>query len=143
MQPLAKDLRLLIGGIRIANDLERMGDYAKSVAKYTIKHGSVNAEIMTLIDDLNKLLLANVKATFELFKNPSVKEAYRVAAMDDDLDANFKALLYRIVDNKSMAIQDVLELTAVLRNIERTGDHAKNICEIVIYISNGEFIDFG
>lgn len=140
LQPLAKDLRLLIGGIRIANDLERIGDYAKNIARYVVRTGALEPVLMERFLVLKELLMNNVRKTFELLEDRSIKRAYDLALRDDDLDVIFKSLLVQVVDLK---VDHIVELTGMLRNVERAGDHAKNICEIVIYIENGEFIDFG
>lgn len=143
LQPLAKDLRLIIGGIRIANDLERMGDYAKSVARFVIKVPNLNESLVHEIDSLQSLLMHNLEETFSLLSHRDIKGAYDASLLDDDLDMVVKALLYKVVEDKLTNSANIIEVTSILRSIERAGDHAKNICEIVIYIENGEFIDFG
>lgn len=143
MQPLAKDLRLLIGGIRIANDLERIGDYAKSIARFVIKVPPLSDSIMEGVNQLKDLLMANLRSIIELLHKSDVKKAYEIALKDDDLDVAFKSLLLRVVEDQETLSRNIIEISGMLRNIERAGDHATNICEIIIYIENGEFIDFG
>lgn len=143
LQPLAKDLRLLIGGIRIANDLERIGDYAKSIARFVIKVPKLNDALLGRIDNLSIQLMSNIRDTIDLLSHPDVKRAYEVALKDDDLDHIFRALLLSVVDDQETIASNIIEVSGMLRNIERAGDHATNICEIIIYIENGEFIDFG
>lgn len=142
MQPLAKDLRLLIGGIRIANDLERMGDYAKSIGKYVMRFDELGEDTMSIVTQLNNYLSHFLYDTFQLIRSDSPLDPYAVAALDDDLDSKFKSVIYKLVDDRSMKSESIIQITGVLRNIERAGDHAKNICEACIYINTGEFVDF-
>ncbi len=142
MQPLAKDLRLLIGGIRIANDLERMGDYAKSVSKYVMKFEPLSEELLVQITQLTDYLSHFIFDAFQLLKEDHELNAAEVAQRDDTLDAMFKGVIYKLVDDRILNTESIIQITSVLRNIERAGDHAKNICESSIYIETGDFIDF-
>lgn len=142
MQPLARDLRLLIGGIRIANDLERMGDYAKSIAKYVMRFDVLSDTTLESVNNLNNYLSHFVYDTFQLLRDEHDKTAEEVAMLDDNLDAMFKSVIYKLVDDRTLASESIIQITGVLRNIERAGDHAKNICEASIYIDTGEFVDF-
>lgn len=142
MQPLARDLRLLIGGIRIANDLERMGDYAKSIARYIVKFDPITGKTHDSIMQMNNYLSHFIYDAFQLIREDHDKDAHEVALLDDTLDAMFKSVIYRIVDDRTLDPQTIIQITGVLRNVERAGDHAKNICESSIYIETGDFIDF-
>lgn len=142
MQPLARDLRLLIGGMRIANDLERMGDYAKSIAKYVMRFDTLSESTLANVTTLNNYLSHFLYDTFQLLREDHDKSAREVALLDDHLDSLFKSVMYKLVDDRSLAPESIIQITSVLRNIERAGDHAKNICEASIYIETGEFIDF-
>lgn len=142
MQPLAKDLRLLIGGIRIANDLERIGDYAKSIAKYVMRFEPLGEKTLSAVNHLNNYLSHFLYDAFQLLQESHDHNAYEIAGLDDHLDSLFKGVLYRLVDDRELAPEAIIQITGVLRNIERAGDHAKNICEASIYIDTGEFVDF-
>lgn len=142
MQPLAKDLRLLIGGIRIANDLERMGDYAKSIAKYVMRFEPLSEQTLASVNQLNEYLSKFIYDSFQLIHKNHDLNAYDIAQQDDTLDAMFKSVIYKLVDDRSLQAESIIQITSVLRNIERAGDHAKNICESSIYIDTGDFVDF-
>lgn len=142
MQPLAKDLRLLIGGIRIANDLERMGDYAKSIAKFVLKFDPLSPSTLELFNQLNNYLAHFIYDAIQLIHEDHERNAYDIATQDDTLDSMFKALIYKLMDDENLDTGTIIQITGVLRNIERAGDHAKNICESSIYIETGNFIDF-
>ncbi|HEY4536970.1 MAG TPA: phosphate signaling complex protein PhoU [Erysipelothrix sp.] len=143
LQPVAKDLRLLIGGIKIANDLERIGDYGKNMGRFVIKS---DEDITPYVKDLKALIavfLTNFKDALALIEKRDVKHAHQVALADEQLDASFNRFMQEL-NNKTMKEKAFpLEISGLARNIERAGDHAKNIAEEVIYIVNGQHIDFG
>ncbi|WP_159519735.1 phosphate signaling complex protein PhoU [Erysipelothrix urinaevulpis] len=143
MQPVAKDLRMLIGGIKIANDLERIGDYAKNIGRFVIKSKTVDPRFREEIVNLTNIFLNNFDEVLDVMEKRNVKEAYRVASLDDDLDMEFKAFTHLLADNAEKNDGFPFELTTIARNIERAGDHSKNICEQIIYIVKGQHIDFG
>lgn len=143
MQPVAKDLRLLIGGIKIGNDLERIGDYAKNIGRFVIK-AKTNADTNEKeISKLTELFLNNFDEVLKVLKTRNIKEAYRVADLDDHLDNEFNLLVSFLTENLNKNDAFPVELTTIARNIERAGDHSKNICEQIIYIEKGRHIDFG
>lgn len=141
LQPVAKDLRTLIAGIKIATDFERIGDYAKNIARYVIKKDEEQDKFDTEISELMDLFLHNFDETLKVVQNKDVKRAYQVAELDDDLDLAFQTLIHKIADAK-MNLYPV-SLVTMLRNVERAGDHSKNICEQVIYINKGLHVDLG
>ena len=113
------------------------------MARFVIKVPNLNESLVHEIDSLQSLLMHNLEETFSLLSHRDIKGAYDASLLDDDLDMVVKALLYKVVEDKLTNSANIIEVTSILRSIERAGDHAKNICEIVIYIENGEFIDFG
>lgn len=143
MQPVAKDLRLLIGGIKIANDLERIGDYAKNIARFVINTKSIKQEVQEEISKLMDLFLINFDETLIVLEKRNLEEAYRVAELDEALDLNFKTYVSFLNENLESGLDYPFDLINIARNIERAGDHSKNICEEIIYIVKGSHIDFG
>ena len=143
MQPVAKDLRLLIGGIKIVTDLERIGDYAKDIGRFVINSNSVESKYKKEILNLTSIFLNNFDQVLLLLQSRSVKQAYKVAQLDNDLDEEINIFITMLAENKFNETLSAVELTNIVHNIERAGDHAKNICEHVIYIEKGRYIDFG
>lgn len=143
MQPVAKDLRWLIGGIKIASDLERIGDYSKNIGRFVIKNDYLDTPYDAEIEEIGNIFLENFDAVVDVLKSQDVKQAYIAAEMDDRLDDAFKRIMNRFADDVDAAHRFPLATTGILRNIERAGDHSKNICEQVIYIVKGQHIDFG
>lgn len=143
LQPVAKDLRLIIGGVKIANDLERIGDYAKNIARFVIKSKTVNKTYEDDIFKLAEIFLNHFDALLYILENKNVKEAYKVASLDDVLDTAFEGFMYELSDDSVNKEQFPLEMASIARNLERAGDHSKNVCEQIIYIVNGQHVDFG
>lgn len=143
MQPVAKDLRLLIGGIKAVNDLERIGDYAKNISRFVINSNIVDDKYVQEVLNLTKLFLKNFTEVLNVLKNRDTKEAYRVASLDSDLDVAVDKFVKMLAFNEFKNDLVTVELNNIVQNIERAGDHAKNICEQVIYIEKGRYIDFG
>lgn len=143
MQPVAKDLRLLIGGIKVVNDLERIGDYAKNISRFVINSDIVDDKYAQEVLKLTKLFLKNFAEVLNVLKDRDTKEAYRVAALDADLDVAVDKFVKILAFNEFKNDLITVELNNIVQNIERAGDHAKNICEQVIYIEKGRYIDFG
>lgn len=141
-QPIAKDLRILSTALKIATDLERIGDYAENIARIAWKKTSSkklgekyhNFEKMSLevTDMLTKVLQA--------YLNTDVRLAELVHAQDDVVDEYCKTLHLNIVDDIKSTPEDVeylVRLLAALHYLERAGDHTTNIAESVVYLSTG------
>lgn len=140
-QPVAKDLRLLVGGIKVATDLERIGDYAKNIARYVIMDTSHSEEDSKLVESITAVFLSNFDYVINALDSMDDGEAYEAAKRDTLLDDAFKNIIKAYENDASKVLN--IHLINVLRNIERAGDHSKNICEQIIYIVKGETIDFG
>ncbi len=143
LQPVAKDLRFILGGIKIANDLERISDYAKNMAKYVLKNENNNSSQIEAILNLQMIFMKNFKEIIVLLEQPSTKEAFRCAELDEILDQEFISFSNTIIDALDQSSSFPLPLFNISRTIERAGDHAKNICEQIIYTLEGKIIDFG
>jgi phosphate transport system protein len=142
--PVAKDLRSAIAMIRVANDIERIGDYAKTNAELIILtkplYDPFKVYINGMFDDFIKMF----KSATDLFFKPVLEESYLIANQDQFIDAKLKASFNEIpkVVNPSNVIS-VMNTFNVIRTLERAGDHTKNICEAVIFKLKGKKIDLG
>lgn len=141
-QPLAKDLRTIATALKIITDLERMGDNAVNIAKIALEIGK-EPLIKPLVDipKMAHISQSMVKMSLEAFVNEDIELAEKVALMDEDVDALYKAtideVLNIITDNKSSAKQGT-KLLFIGRYLERIADHTTNICERIIYMVTGE-----
>ncbi len=142
LNPVAKDLRIILAGIKIATDLERIGDYAKNMARFIIKNDKVDDSLLEYIKPLGELFLNFYDATIKSFEDLDVDAAFTNPAQDDKIDDAFKKLLAHL-ETKGDDISKLIPTVSMLRNIERAGDHTKNICEHIIYEIKGQHVDFG
>jgi phosphate transport system protein len=141
-QPMAIDLRETIAALRIANELERMGDYAKNIAKRVLATGS---EIQPLpvvrgLQHMAELVLAALKQVLDAYSQRDVAKALEVWRGDEETDAVYDSLFrelltYMLEDPRNITFCTHLLFCA--KNIERIGDHATNIAETVYYIVQG------
>ncbi|MBS3971620.1 MAG: phosphate signaling complex protein PhoU [Erysipelotrichia bacterium] len=142
LQPVAKDLRTLISAIKIANELERIGDYAKNIARYVIKKQVFPSSIEADALDLINIFLAQFEETIEVLKQPDANFAYQTGLKDEILDKRFIELVDKIELLPASERISVATI-GILRNVERAGDHSKNVCEHIIYRTKSQFIDLG
>jgi phosphate transport system protein len=142
-QPMAVDLREIVSALRISNDLERIGDLAKNIAKRVI---ALNAEfpppkLIRGVEHMTDLLLGQLKAVLNAYARRSVSEAMAVWRGDEEIDAVctsvFRELLtYMMEDPRNITF--CIHLLFCAKNIERMGDHATNIAETVHYMIEGK-----
>ena len=142
-QPVASDLREVVGALRLANDVERIGDLAKNIAKRVI---ALNGEfpppkLIRGVEHMTDLLLSQLKAVLNAYARRSVAEAMAVWRGDEEIDAVctsvFRELLtYMMEDPRNITF--CIHLLFCAKNIERMGDHATNIAETVHYMIEGK-----
>jgi len=142
-QPMAVDLREIIGAIRVAGDLERVGDLAKNIAKRSLKIG-LEARVPRAIIGLrhmNEVATELMKDVLDAYAQRDVERARAVWERDAELDALedsvFRDLLTHMMEDPRN-ISFCAHLLFCSKNIERIGDHATNIAETVFYLATGE-----
>jgi phosphate transport system protein len=141
-QPMAVDLREIIGAIRVAGDLERVGDLAKNIAKRSLKIG-LEARVPRAIIGLrhmNEVATELMKDVLDAYAQRDVERARAVWERDAELDALedsvFRDLLTHMMEDPRN-ISFCAHLLFCAKNIERIGDHATNIAETVFYLVTG------
>jgi len=141
-QPMAVDLREIVGALRVSNDLERIGDLAKNIAKRVIALGpaSYPTQVIRGVEHMADLVLGQVKQVLDAYARRDVPQAMEVWRGDEEIDAVnnslFRELLtYMMEDPRNITFCTHLLFCA--KNIERMGDHATNIAETVYYIVEG------
>jgi phosphate transport system protein len=141
-QPMAVDLRELIGAIRVAGDLERVGDLAKNIAKRTIKLGTETRVPRAVVGlkNMNEVATESMKDVLDTYAQRDAERAREVWERDVDLDALedsvFRDLLTHMMEDPRN-ISFCAHLLFCSKNIERIGDHATNIAETVGYLVTG------
>jgi phosphate transport system protein len=141
-QPVANDLREVMASIRIANDLERIGDLAKNIAKRSLKVQGhmLSGKAMSGVEALSRLAQAQLKDVLDAYAQSNEKGAIDVWTRDGQIDALenslFRELLtYMMEDPRNITFCTHLLFCA--KNIERLGDHTTNIAETVHYLVTG------
>lgn len=143
LNPVASDLRRVLVSIKIASELERIGDYAKGLASFIIKSKTSREE--ELIEHAAKMeenFAKMLKAALDAYANNDVEKAFEVAKSDAKIDALYQEFKIKLQENIDITIQDAFYLSGLFRNIERSGDHTINICEHIVYLVKGVQYDF-
>ena len=141
-QPMAIDLREIIGAIRTASDLERIGDLAKNIAKRSLVIDSTITlpKVVTGIVHMSYLVLAQLKTVLDAYVSRDAERALSVWNRDGDIDAIYTSLFrelltYMMEDPRNIGFSTHLLFSA--KNFERVGDHATNIAETVYFMATG------
>ncbi len=141
-QPMAVDLRDVVGALRVSNDLERIGDLAKNIAKRVmVLDSDLNlAQVMRGVDHMTDLVLTQIKDVLDAYARRDAAKALAVWRGDEEVDAVnnslFRELLtYMMEDPRNISV--CIHLLFCAKNIERIGDHATNIAETVYYMVEG------
>ena len=143
-QPMAKDLRNVMVAIRIASDIERIGDLAKNVAKRSHAIDSaIPRRLAAGLERMGQLAQTQLKLVLDAFAANDAERAMDVWRHDEDIDALynsiFRELLTYMMEDPRM-ISACTHLLFATKNIERIGDHATNIAENIYYLVNGEML---
>ncbi|HYM13279.1 MAG TPA: phosphate signaling complex protein PhoU [Bryobacterales bacterium] len=141
-QPVAKDMRFIIGAIKIDTDLERMGDLAVHIVERALlmMHDS-HVEGAEDIPKLSKLVESMVLASLDSFVKGDVETARKILESDDAVDKLRNSITQELtaaMQRDPASIPHALDLMIVARQLERIADHATNIAEDVIFMINGE-----
>jgi len=142
-QPAASDLRLVLAIIKTINDLERVGDEAEKLGRYAIHLHKKNSTIgdFTEIKHLGKHVRQMLSKTLDAFIRMDVQAAIATIQSDDEINQEFDAIMRQLITKMMEDPREIKETLRVLwaaRALERIGDHAKNICEYVVYLVKGE-----
>ncbi len=143
-QPMAIDLREIVGALRVANDLERIGDLAKNIGKRAMLTGDFHPQkLMRGVEHMGSLVLRQLKEVLDSYGSHDLQKALAVWKGDEEVDAIctslFRELLtYMMEDPRNITF--CIHLMFCAKNIERMGDHATNIAETVHYMIEGREI---
>lgn len=144
-QPMARDLRTLAAILVIITELERMGDYAKGIAKVTMRLGDVEIPIpMREIEKMGELGVGMLHRALSAFVEEDAKTASKIPVEDDAVDAIYNEM-YRGLVKQMITDPGLIESTNLLlwvaHNLERLADRVTNICERTVFITTGELME--
>lgn len=139
--PIAQDLRVCIAALKIVSDLERVGDLAKSIARRVpTLNDSEPTAFAASVDRMGKLVLSHLHEVLDAYVTGETARAVAVWERDDDVDEHYNALfreLVRAMGNDPSMIGPGAHLLFIAKNLERIGDHATNIAEVIHYLVTG------
>lgn len=144
-QPMAADLRSVIAALKISQDLERIGDYAKNIAKRSLPLWQTRQlETFRALPRMTRLVQAGIKQVLDAYLQRDAAAAVDVWERDHEVDEMYTGvfratLTYMMEDPRN--ITPATHLLFIARNIERIGDHATNIAEVVHFMVTGERLE--
>ena len=142
-QPMASDLRMIITSIHVANDLERVGDMAKQLAKRTIKIEAMSLQptFYNGVKNMTALVQRQIKEALDSYSNRDAAAAIEVCNRDDEVDAMHTSLFRELLTYMMEDPRNITTCTHLLfcaKSMERIGDHATNIAERAYYLQTGK-----
>jgi phosphate transport system protein len=141
-QPMARDLRTIVGILKISSHLERVGDYAVNISRRTLSLGPIDFQLpMDLIRQMKNILVEMTQDVLVAFDQADDQMAHAVWKKDQDLDGLYTAYVRQLLSHMMedpRHMSHCLELLLVAKNIERAGDHMTDIAEVIHYIIDGQ-----
>ncbi len=141
-QPAATDLRLVMSVIKTINDLERMGDEAKRMAKMSREDmdGVLQDEVRADLTHMGDLVREMLRQVLDAFARTDVDTALLVVKADSKVDEKYEKIIKQLIKRMSVdpeAIPEVMNIIWAVRSLERLGDRCQNIAEHIIYMVLG------
>jgi phosphate transport system protein len=141
-QPVADDLRRAVAAMKVANNLERCGDLAKNIAKRTlvIIESDPLTPLTRSIERMGKLVLGRLSSVLDAYSRSDLERALAVWSQDDEVDEHYNSLFRELLTymmGDPRTITACAHMLFVAKNLERIGDHATNIAEIIHYEITG------
>jgi len=143
-QPVARDLREMVTIFKLTSNIERVGDHAVHLAKAAkklIKLGDSPFRAQAHLEKMAEIGQAMLRSAISAFMSQDVKAARAAAAMDQDIDAEHKALtedIIKVIQKNPELIKGGLQVLHTSNQLERLGDHITNICEAIVYMIEGK-----
>jgi phosphate transport system protein len=144
-QPMASDLRRLVAAIAIASELERIGDYAKGIAKMVAR--GVDQSLIQSLDAIHhmaELAIEMLGNALDAFVRQDAVAARRLGEADDRVDKLSKSVRAELLDrmrHEHDSVERAVDLLFVVHNLERIADRTTNIAERIIFMVSGEVIE--
>ena len=144
-QPVAQDLRAVVGAIRMAADLERIGDLAKNIAKRVaaVGEGGTPRKLAHSIEAMSKLVLEQIRGATEAYVARDAGALERLRDRDEDIDIKYTSVFRELLTYMMEDPRNITACTHLLfcaKNLERIGDHVTNIAENAYYVVTGALL---
>jgi phosphate transport system protein len=141
-QPVAKHLRFAYIAIKINQDIERVGDYAESIARQVLKISSIGCDVpLARFEQIAGLSIPMFKNAVRAFMGDDVELARQTITVEDAVDglkSTINGELFHLRQTNQLPLEALTPLMTIARRFERVADHATSICEEVIYMVTGE-----
>lgn len=142
-QPVAKHLRLAYIAIKINQEIERIGDYAESIAKQVLKLSALDFDVpVARFEEIANLAIPMLREAVRAFTSEDAELARRTMLVEEEVDALksvINAELFQLVKDGRLPMAALTPLMTIARRFERVSDQARNMCEEVIYMTTGEY----
>lgn len=145
-QPMAHDLRTLCAMLEVNTELERMGDYAKGIARITLRLGDADVSMLPVaeFERMANLATSMLHRALDAFVVENPNQAAAIPAEDDEVDALYnrihQTLIQAMIADPALIDHTTL-LLWVAHNLERMADRVTNICERTVFIATGEMLE--
>ncbi len=144
-QPMARDLRQLASMLDVVTELERMGDYAKGIAKVTVKLQQIEINIpISEIEMMAELAVGMLHKALTAFIEGDSQTASQIPYEDDAVDKLYENIYHQSVELMMADPQNIDHSNLIMwvgHNLERLADRVTNICERTVFISTGELME--
>lgn len=139
-QPIAGDLRFILAAVRIATDLERMGDMAVHVAKIAQRDapGCLVPSTLPLFVSMSQIAVRMAEKTTEILESRDVLDAAQFDLDDDEMDADFDRLMRVLGEGWPHSAEAAIDVAMLGRSFERYTDHTVRIAHQIVYLVTGE-----
>ena len=144
-QPVDLDLRDVLAALKISNDLERVGDLSKNIAKRTKQLADSNvAYVLKGLQRMGTAATTQLTDVLDAYRNRDADQALSVWRGDEDIDQFYNSYFQEILTSMTEDPRTIVAGAHILfmaKNVERIGDHATNIAELVYFSVTGEYLD--
>jgi phosphate transport system protein len=144
-QPVARDLRRIIGALKISSEIERIADFGVNIAKSTIKVGNSHSLVeITSLEKMKDISITMLQKGLDSFIDGDIKLAREVEKLDDEVD-DYSDGVYKTITSylkeHPEETDHLVQLLLINRYLERTADHITNIAESAAYLIKGQMYD--
>lgn len=144
-QPMARDLRLLTAILEVTTELERMGDYAKGIARITVRIGQEKfLPPMSHIPPMAEICIDMLHRVIQAFLDRDAEAARSIPEEDDQVDDIFNIIYHELMEQMiadPAAVDQANHLLWVAHNLERVADRVTNVCERIVFVVTGELLE--
>lgn len=143
-QPMARDLREVLAALKVSNELERVGDLSKNIAKRANSLASMDTSgVLKGIPRMGRAVATQLAGVLDAYRNRDSEAAIEIWKGDEEIDQHYNSyfrevLTYIMEDPRT--ISSGIHILFIAKNLERIGDHATNIAELIFFSVTGDYL---